>query len=43
MTDCCRKCIKIFCKERNTKEGCKECISYVLTAMKEIDKKLKEE
>ena len=42
MTNCCRKCAKLLCKERNTKEDCKECISYVLLAMREIDKKLED-
>lgn len=43
MTNCCRKCAKLLCKERNTKEDCKECISYVLLAMREIDKKLEDD
>lgn len=42
MTNCCRKCAKLLCKERNTKEDCKECISYVLLAMRKINKKLED-
>lgn len=40
MTDCCRKCAKIFCKNRDRIEDCKNCVSYVWLAMQEIDKKL---
>ena len=37
-TSCCRKCSKIFCEQRNKIEDCKNCISFVLLALKEIDK-----
>lgn len=40
MTNCCRKCAKVFCKNRNEIEDCKNCISYVWLAMQEINKKL---
>lgn len=42
MTDCCRKCSKKFCENRNQIEGCKDCVSFVWLAMQEIDKKLEE-
>lgn len=42
MTNCCRKCAKLMCENRNKIEGCKDCVSYVWLAMQEIDKKLKE-
>lgn len=29
MTNCCRKCMKKFCTNRNTVEDCKDCISEV--------------
>lgn len=38
MTNCCRKCAKLLCKERDNKENCTECISYVLLAMRKINK-----
>ena len=41
-TNCCRKCAKLMCENRNKIEDCKDCISYVLLAMQEIDKKLKD-
>lgn len=40
MTNCCRKCAKIFCENRDKIEDCKNCISYVWLAMQKIDKKL---
>lgn len=40
MTNCCQKCSKILCEKRNEIENCKDCISFVLKAMQEIDKKL---
>ena len=44
MTCCCRKCAKKFtCENFDKIEDCKECVSYVLLAMREIDKKLKED
>lgn len=43
MTNCCRKCVKVFCKYRDAIEDCKECISEVFLSLMEIDKKLKEE
>jgi hypothetical protein len=43
MTNCCRKCSKLLCKDYGKIEDCHDCISYVLLAMKEIDKKLKED
>lgn len=43
MTECCRKCAKLLCKERNQKENCQDCISYVLLELNKIDKKIKEE
>lgn len=42
MKECCRKCAKMACKDRDKIENCKNCISYVLLAMKEIDKKLED-
>ena len=43
ITYCCRICAKKYtCKEFNKKENCSDCVSYVLLAMREIDKKLKE-
>ena len=39
-TNCCRKCCKIFCENRNEIEDCQQCISYVLQSFREIDKKL---
>lgn len=41
MTHSCRTCAKLMCPNRGKIEGCKECISYVLLAMQEIDKKIK--
>lgn len=29
MTDCCRKCLKIFCKNRGEIENCENCVSEV--------------
>jgi hypothetical protein len=40
MTNCCRKCSKKFCEKRDTVEDCKDCVSFVLLAFREIDKKL---
>lgn len=40
-TECCRKCTKLACPNRNKVENCKDCISYVWLAMQEIDGKLK--
>ena len=42
MSECCRKCLKIFCRNRGTKENCSECYSEVLKELKEINKKIKE-
>lgn len=41
MTHSCRICAKLMCLKRGEIEGCKDCISYVLLAMRDIDKKLK--
>lgn len=41
-TNCCRKCTKLLCKNRNKVEDCKDCVSYVLQEMRNIDKKIKE-
>lgn len=41
MTNSCRICSKLLCENRGEIEGCKNCVSYVLLAMREIDKKLK--
>lgn len=41
MTKCCQICSKIFCKDRDKIENCKDCISFVWLAMQEIDKKAK--
>lgn len=41
MTHSCRICAKLLCPYRGEIEGCKDCVSYVLLAMREIDKKLK--
>lgn len=43
MTNCCRKCAKLMCENRDKIEDCKDCVSYVWLAMQEIDKKLKED
>jgi len=40
-TNCCRKCSKKFCENRNEIEDCKDCVSYVWLALQEIDEKLK--
>ncbi len=41
MTYCCRICTKKFtCENYGKIEDCKECVSYVLQAMREIDKKI---
>lgn len=40
MSECCRKCSKLMCEQRDKIEGCKDCISYVLLEFREIDKKL---
>lgn len=41
MTYCCRICTKKFtCENCGKIENCKDCISYVLQAMREIDKKI---
>ena len=42
MTNCCRKCSKKFCANRNEIENCKDCVSYLWLALQEIDKNLKE-
>lgn len=42
MTECCRKCSKIFCEKRDTLEGCKDCISYVLLEFRKINEKIGE-
>lgn len=41
MTNSCRICSKLLCKDRGKIEGCKNCVSYVLLTMREIDEKLK--
>lgn len=43
MTNCCRKCSKIFCENRDKIEDCKDCISFVWLTLQQLDKKLKEE
>lgn len=43
MTHSCRICAKLLCPYRGEIEGCKDCVSYVLLAMREIDKKLEED
>lgn len=43
MTNCCRKCMKKFCKDRNTIENCKDCISELYNELIKIDKKITEE
>lgn len=43
MTNCCRKCAKLMCSERDKIEDCKDCVSYVWLALQEIDKKLDKE
>ena len=43
MFECCRKCSKLACLDRNQIENCKNCISYTLLFLQEIDKKLKED
>lgn len=29
MTNCCRKCSKVFCEYRDEIEDCKDCVSYL--------------
>lgn len=43
MTNCCRKCMKKFCKDRNTIENCEDCISELYNELIKIDKKIMEE
>lgn len=43
MTYSCRICSKLLCPNRGMVENCKECVSYVLLAMREINKKIKME
>lgn len=43
MTNCCRKCSKIFCYNRDKTENCKDCISYVYIAIQKIDNKIKDQ
>lgn len=38
MTNCCRKCAKLMCKERDKIEDCTECISYVLLELRKLNK-----
>lgn len=40
MTECCRKCLKMLCKKRDTVEDCPDCISEVYWHLQQIDKKL---
>lgn len=40
MINSCRICSKLLCEKRGQIEGCKDCISYVLLMIEEIDKKL---
>ena len=42
MTNCCRKCAKLTCKDRDKIEDCKDCVSYVWLAMQKIDKKMED-
>lgn len=43
MTNCCRKCMKKFCKDRDAIEDCPNCISEVYLHILELNKKLEED
>jgi hypothetical protein len=43
MTNCCRKCAKKFCENRNQIEDCKDYVSFVWLAIQEINEKIREE
>ena len=43
MTNCCRKCSKIFCEKRDTIEDCPECISFLYLELQRLDKIIEEE
>ena len=40
MTNCCRKCSKIFCEKRNEIEDCKDCVSFVLQEFRKLNNKV---
>ena len=43
MTNCCRKCAKLMCRNRNKIEDCTECISYVLLELRKLNKIVEED
>ena len=43
MTNCCRNCSKLLCKDYGKKEKCSNCVSYTLLEIKKIDKNIKED
>lgn len=43
MTNCCRKCLKVFCDKRNEIENCKNCISEVYYMLKQLNEQIKED
>lgn len=38
MTNCCKKCMKKFCKNRDMKENCKDCVSEVYLEILKLNK-----
>ena len=43
MTNCCRKCAKLMCENRNKIEGCKDCVSFLWLELQKLDKIMEEE
>lgn len=41
MTNCCKKCMKKFCEERDRIENCKNCISEVYNLLLKLNKNKK--
>lgn len=42
MSNCCRKCLKIFCEKRDKIENCPNCISEVYQQLLKLNKKMEE-
>lgn len=38
MTNCCRKCAKLMCENRNKIENCKDCVSFLWLELKRLNK-----
>ena len=38
MTNCCRKCMKIFCENRDNIEDCPDCVSEVYLMLQKLMK-----